>query len=410
MRVILVCVAVLLLTALVMLRVVKQLRVGASVAALLTALELAAFGLCPLLVWLDMNRELSFEVPGGLMIFSVWAFLTALQFLVFTLLAGSALGCAKFPCWLVSRLKKTPFRAERWRRAGNMVNGILLLIVAAYTAVGVHNAFALPEVREVTIELDNYPAAAKPLRVALLADIHADCVKRAPFLREIVNRTNAQKPDAILIAGDFVDGRVSKRGKDVAELRYLRAPLGVYGVSGNHEYYSGNSAWQHFLTQLGIRMLNNEHVSLGSVVLAGVPDIITTRLNGEHQTDLAAALRGVPRRTPVVLLCHQPKFAEEAGRYGVDLVLSGHTHGGLIRGLNQLFTLAAGHYIEGYYPCIHTAPYSTQVYVSRGTSLWSPGGIRLGVPSEITLITLKGRENAAADNTTRESLRPVPAP
>lgn len=405
MRALFLCFAVLLLTALLMLRVVKQLRVGAGVAALLTLLELSAFGLCPLLAALDMNAEVPFEVPSGLMIFSVWAFLTAFQYLFFVLLAGLLLGCAKFPHWLVSRWKKTPFPAERWRCAGNLVNGILLVGVAAYTAVGVYNAFTLPEVREVTIELDNYPTDAKPLRVALLADIHADCVKRAPFLRGIVDRTNAQKPDAILIAGDFVDGRVSKRGKDVAELRNLRAPLGVYGVSGNHEYFSGNGEWQRFLTQQGIRMLNNEHVSLGPVVLAGVPDIFTTRLNGELQTDLAAALRGAPRHTPVVLLCHQPKFAEEAGWYGVDLVLSGHTHGGLIRGINKLFTLAAGSYIEGYYPCLYTMPYATQVYVSRGTSLWSPGGIRLGVPSEITLITLKGRENSDADNKTHESLR-----
>lgn len=392
MRVPCLCFAVVLLTALLMLRVVKQLRVRASVAALLTLLELAAFGLCPLLTALDMNGDAPFEVPSGLMIFAVWAFLTAFQYLFFVLLAGCVLGCAKFPHWLVSRRRKTPFPAERWRRAGNIVNGVLFAVVAAYTAFGVYNAFTLPEVREVTIELENYPATEKPLRVALLADIHADCVKRAPFLREIVARTNAQKPDAVLIAGDFVDGRVSKRGKDVAELRHLRAPLGVYGVSGNHEYFSGNGEWQRFLTQQGIRMLNNEHVSLGPVVLAGVPDIFTTRLSGEIQTDLAAALRGVPRHIPVVLLCHQPKFAEEAGRYGVDLVLSGHTHGGLIRGINQLFIVAAGAYIEGYYPGLYTAPYATQVYVSRGTSLWSPGGIRLGVPSEITLITLKGRD------------------
>lgn len=409
MRTLFVCTVVVLLTALVMLRVVKPLRLGVRKSALLTMLALAAFGLCPLLAVMDMNAACTVEVPAGLMIASVWAFLTAFIYLLLVLVTGTVCDILYFPVWAVRRLLKRPSWSDRLRRVTNVFNGVLLALVSAVTAVGVYNAFTLPEVREVTIELENYPTDAKPLRVALLADIHADCVKRASFLRGIVDRTNAQKPDAILIAGDFVDGRVSKRGKDVAELRHLRAPLGVYGVSGNHEYYSGNGEWQRFLTQQGIRMLNNEHVPLGPVALAGVPDIVTTRLNGERQTDLAAALRGVPRRTPVVLLCHQPKFAEEAGLYGVDLVLSGHTHGGLIRGINQLFMFAAGHYIEGYYPGLYTAPYATQVYVSRGTSLWTPGGIRLGVPSEITLITLKGRENSGADNKTRESLRAASA-
>lgn len=395
MRTLIVCTAVVLLTALVMLRVVKPLRLGVAKSALLTMLALAAFGLCPLLAVMDMSEACTVEVPAALMMASVWAFLTALIYLVAVLVTSLGCDILYFPVWVVRRLLKRPPLSDFRRRAHNVFNGVLLVAVSVATAVGVYNAFTLPEVREVTIELENYPADAAPLRVALLADIHADCVKRAPFLREIVNRTNAQKPDAILIAGDFVDGRVSKRGKDVAELRHLNAPLGVYGVSGNHEYFSGNGEWQRFLSQQGIRMLNNEHVSLGPVVLAGVPDIITTRLNGERQTDVAAALRGVPRRSPVVLLCHQPKFAEEAGWYGVDLVLSGHTHGGLIRGLNKLFTLAAGNYIEGYYPGLYTAPYATQVYVSRGTSLWSPGGIRLGVPSEITLITLKGSDGGS---------------
>lgn len=396
MRTIFPCIAVVLMTALVVLRVVRNLRVGASAAALLTMLVLAAFGLCPLLVAWDMNGEALFEVPRGLMIFSIGAFLAALQYLLVVLSAGVLIGCAKFPCWLVCRFRKTPFPAERWRRAGNIVNGILLAVVVSYTAVGVHNAFELPEVREVTIELEKYPADAKPLRVALLSDIHADCVKRAPFFRAIAERTNAQKPDAILIAGDFVDGRVSKRGGDVAELRHLSAPLGVYGVSGNHEYFSGNAAWQSKLTGSGIRMLNNEHVSLGPVVLAGVPDIVAGR-SGGAEPDLPRALRGVPKEAAVVLLAHQPKFAREAALYGVDLQLSGHTHGGQIVGMDKLLELFNDGYVAGLYR-VHGPARATQLYVSRGTSLWSPGGIRLGVPSEITLITLKGRETLGADN------------
>lgn len=375
---------VLLLTAFFMLRLVKPLGLGVRLSALLGLPIAAACGLYPLLAWADMSLDCPVEVPRGVMIVAVWAFQTIVLFFGLWLLSD----VLRMAAWAVLRLVKRRPLGERWRRCNNVLNGALLAAVAVAVGVGEYKALLLPEVREVTIELEKYPAGAPPLRVALLADLHADCVKTAPFLRAMAERTNALQPDAILIAGDVVDGRVSKRGKDVAELRHLRAPLGVYGVSGNHEYFSGNAEWQAFLSGLGIRMLNNEHATLGPVVLAGVPDIFAVRAGGAVP-DLAEALRGVPRSAPVVLLAHQPKFVQQAAFFGVDVQLSGHTHGGLIRGLDSVLAAFNDGYIAGYYR-VRGLHGDTQLYVSRGSSLWTGDAIRLGVPSEITLITFRG--------------------
>lgn len=374
---------VLLLVAFFLMRLVKPLGLGPKCSALLALPLVAACGLYPLLAMADMASKCCVEVPRGLMIVAVWACMTCI-FLFFLWLPVDLL---RVLLWGVLRILKHRPLGKRWHRLNNAANGLLLAAVATAVGIGEYKALSLPDVREITVELPHYPVGVAPLRIALLADLHADCVKTAPFLRAVTERTNALGADAILIVGDFVDGCVARRGKDVAELQHLHAPLGVYGVSGNHEYYSGNGEWQSFLCKQGIRMLNNEHVKLGPVVLAGVPDI-AARHNGAPAPDLARALRGVPRQAPVVLMAHQPKYAAEAASFGVDLQLSGHTHGGLIRGLDALLA----RFNDGFVAGLYQVSENTQLYVSRGTSLWTGDAVRLGVPAEITLITLRGAQ------------------
>lgn len=113
------------------------------------------------------------------------------------------------------------------------------------------------------------------MTLALLADLHADTLKREPFFRALVQQVNALGADAVVIAGDFVDGSLDKHGQDLAPLAELRAPLGVYGVIGNHDYPSGYREWLRFLRACGIRMLVNEHAPLrGSLTMAGVNDLM----------------------------------------------------------------------------------------------------------------------------------------
>ena len=175
------------------------------------------------------------------------------------------------------------------------------------------------------------------------------------------------KPDLIAITGDLADGSVSDLQNDVAPLADLKAQLGTYFVTGNHDYYSGADAWCAHAAKLGLCVLRNERVPLTlgieseTIDLAGVED-----MTGYHfpnsAPDMAKALRDRNANTPVILLAHQPSAIFEAAKFDVDLQLSGHTHGGQIWPFNYLIYLQQP-YIKG----LHRHPESkTQIYVNSG--------------------------------------------
>jgi predicted MPP superfamily phosphohydrolase len=155
-------------------------------------------------------------------------------------------------------------------------------------------------------------------------------------------------------------------------------------VHGNHDYFSGHQAWQRYLSALGIRFLNNEHVlpGPGHIVLAGVTDPAAGRDNCTAP-DMARAVEGAPEDKPIVLLAHQPRLAREAALHGVDLQLSGHTHGGMAPGMRQLVALFNDGLVQGLYQ-----RGTLQIYVTNATSIWTGLPIRLLTPAEITHIHL----------------------
>lgn len=274
----------------------------------------------------------------------------------------------------------------RWRRIGNRLRVGLLVLTAATVSAGMYNSLQLPEVNEITIELPKIPADTAPLRLALLADLHADDIADAAFMQSVVDITNAQKPDAIVIAGDFVDGTVEQFGANLEPLRGLSAPLGVYAVGGNHDVYSGLSEWESFLSARGIRFLNNAGTPLtDSLYLSGVRDEAERRFSRSitRHPDYRAALRNAPPHSATILLAHQPATFVHPDNTA-DLQLSGHTHGGMMPGLRSLIALANKGYVAGHYTCG-----GRQLYVSRGTRLWSGWLFRLFNSAEITLITVK---------------------
>lgn len=172
-----------------------------------------------------------------------------------------------------------------------------------------------------------------------------------------------------------------------APLGSLRAPHGVYVVTGNHEYYAGAHAWIDELRRLGLRVLLNEHVAIerdgATLVLAGVTDFSAGHFDPAHRSDPIAALAGAPAEAAVrVLLAHQPRSAAAAAEAGFDLQLSGHTHGGQFLPWN-LFVPMQQPYVAG----LHRHR-NMWVYVSRGTGYWGPPK-RFGAPSEITRIRLR---------------------
>jgi uncharacterized protein len=242
-------------------------------------------------------------------------------------------------------------------------------------------------IREVDVPIKGLPAALQGFTIAQITDVHVGPTVKRPYVQAIVDAVNALDADAVAITGDLVDGRVRDLQQDVAPLAELRSRHGSFFVTGNHEYYSGAVEWISWLQGLGLRVLNNEHVLLqhgdGQLVMAGVADYGAHHFEPSHRSDPRRALSGAPLSAGVrVLLAHQPRSAAAAAEAGFDLQLSGHTHGGQIFPFNFLVGLDQP-FVAG----LHRLR-DMSIYVSTGTGYWGPP-MRLGVPAEITDITLR---------------------
>ncbi len=272
-------------------------------------------------------------------------------------------------------------RRQLLSRSIAVVVGAAGLSLSGYS---VFNALAPVKVVRRRVTLSELPEALRGFRVVQLTDIHVGPTIGRAFIQELVDKTNALEPDVVAITGDLVDGSVAQLADAVAPLAELRARHGVFFVTGNHEYYSGADAWIEHLGTLGVRVLRNERVTIEhegeAIDVAGVDDWEARSFPG-HGRDLREALRDKPRDRKVILLAHQPKQIEEAAELGVDLQLSGHTHGGQIVPFNYLVRLQQP-YVAG----LHTHG-PTKLYVSPGTGYWGPP-MRLGVAAEITAIEL----------------------
>ena len=261
-----------------------------------------------------------------------------------------------------------------------------LALTAAVTVAGLLVARRRPQVVDVEIPVTGLPAALHGFSIAQISDMHVGPTIKRRFVERIVALVNGLKADLVAVTGDLVDGSVQQLSSHTAPLAGLTARHGVYFVTGNHEYYSGERAWTAEIKRLGLQVLKNEHVVLthngASLVLAGVTDLSAHHFDAAEYSDPAAALRGSPADAGAkILLAHQPNSATAAARAGFDVQLSGHTHGGqfwpwnLFVGFFQPFT-------GGLYRLKNL-----WIYVSRGTGYWGPPN-RFGVPSEISRIRL----------------------
>ncbi len=237
------------------------------------------------------------------------------------------------------------------------------------------------ELQEVEIDIKNLK---KEYTLVQLSDIHIGGLIDTAFIEDIVQRVNAMNPDLVVITGDLIDIDISKAEAPLAKLKDLNSKYGTYFIVGNHEYFHGIEKIMIKVSSLGIRVLENENVYIGEKErgfnLAGVYDIMGYRVK-HHLPDLYQALKD-KRDGPTVLLAHQPKYIEEVGE-SVDLILSGHTHGGQLYPFKYLVKLAQP-YISG----LHQHTKKLQIYVNKGTGFWGPP-MRLGASSEITHIKLK---------------------
>ncbi|WP_305091484.1 metallophosphoesterase [Prescottella sp. R16] len=315
------------------------------------------------------------RIPG----FVGWVWLAALLYLVLGLIvvaAGS--GIAR----LAGRPQPTDPSRRRVLRGATAAVAIAAVGAAGYGVTEAHT----PRIRRIRITLDGLPSRFAGARIALVTDLHVGPARGVGFTRKVVDLVNAQKPDLVLLGGDLVDGTVDKVGPDLEPLRDLNARHGVFGVSGNHEFYAGDGGrWLDLWDTLGIRTLRNERVEIhrgGDVIdLAGIHDATSP---APYEPDLPAALAGRDPDRFVLLLAHEPKQAIEASELGVNLQLSGHTHGGQMWPIGYLVPLQQ--------PSVTGLDRigDTVLYTSRGTGAWGPP-VRVGAPPEITVIELASR-------------------
>jgi predicted MPP superfamily phosphohydrolase len=276
-----------------------------------------------------------------------------------------------------------PAAPSRRLFVSRVVGGAVATAAVGTVGLGTYGVLKGPRVKRITVPLAKLPRAAHGFRIAVVSDIHLGPVLGRGFAQRVVDTVNATQPDLIAVVGDLVDGSVEDLGPAAAPLAGLRARHGSYFVTGNHEYFSGAAQWVEQVRELGLHPLENARTALPAFDLAGVND-----LQGESEgqgPDFARALGDRDTSRAVVLMAHQPAQIHEAVRHGVDLQLSGHTHGG------QLFP---GNFVaEAANPTVAGLDTygDTRLYVTRGAGAWGPP-TRVGAPSDITVVELASKQ------------------
>jgi predicted MPP superfamily phosphohydrolase len=269
-----------------------------------------------------------------------------------------------------------------------VVAGGVVVVVACLLALGYAEAMRVPRTKHVDVTLPRLGSGLDGLRVVVITDTHFGAIDRTRWFAAVVDRINDLDADVVCHVGDIADGTVAVREVQAAPLAAVRARLARAYVTGNHEYYGEAQGWLDYMQGIGWDVLHNRHIIVqrggDELVVAGVDDA-TARSSGldGHGPDFDAALADADAALPVLLLAHQPKQVTQAVTAGVDLQISGHTHGGQIWPFNFMVRLDQ--------PAVHglsTHGVHTQLYTSRGTGFWGPP-FRMFAPSEITVLTLR---------------------
>jgi predicted MPP superfamily phosphohydrolase len=259
---------------------------------------------------------------------------------------------------------------------------VVLAVLLSGTAV--INALSFPPLKRISLAISNLHPDLEGLRIVQLSDIHLGHLRRKHFLQRIVDTVNRVSPDLTVITGDLTDGSVKSLGGDVRPLADIEADC--LFVTGNHEYYWTAEDWLDYLEELGLVVLKDSHFRMShgeaSILIVGISDPTTEIFFPQAASGLSVAAPRELQADFSLLLAHRPGTAYKAVRYGFDLQLSGHTHGGQFFPWNYV--------IHAFQPfAVGLYRYQDMwVYCSRGTGFWGPP-MRLGAPAEITEFTLR---------------------
>lgn len=264
------------------------------------------------------------------------------------------------------------------RTAFFVISGLVLIILSA----GFINA-RHPVIRNLKLRVNKF-APVPQLKVALITDMHFGLLVGKSRLEKLVQLISREKPDLIIFGGDLIDEIQQPviRGDIGAPLRSLSAPLGIYAITGNHEYIGGVERATAYIESLGIKMLRDTAVEpVKFLILAGREDRDIRRFNGNRRKPLVSILNGADSGKTIILADHQPIGLEDAAASGVDLQVSGHTHHGQIWPFSlivkPMYEIAYGYGRKG----------NTHYYISNGFGTWGPP-VRIGNRPEIAIITL----------------------
>ncbi len=266
--------------------------------------------------------------------------------------------------------------------------GLRAVVAAPFLGLGYGLCEAhMLKVRRSHIELDRLPGEFDNLLCALVADIHHGPYLSLERVGKLVNRVNAAKPDLICLCGDYAYRNSSYIEPCINELGRLSAPMGVFAVLGNHDHWYDAPLSRRMLEQVGIMELTNTNIALerngARVWLCGVGDLWTDR------QDLSAALAGIPADEVRILMSHNPDYAEEINgvpRVPIDLMLSGHTHGGQVSIPFVGPPISPSRYPRKYSGGL-VRNGSMQVFVTRGVGTIFPP-VRINCPGEFNLLKL----------------------
>lgn len=257
-------------------------------------------------------------------------------------------------------------------------------VLGTVAGIGTYQAFN-PVTEKVSIKVPDKFKDLRGLTITQISDLHVGATIGKKFLNDVVEEVNRLNSDLIVITGDLVDGFPQSLDSELQPLKKLNAPLGIYYVTGNHEFYWGGGEWISYIPSLGIKVLNNQNEIIkfnnSSFCLAGVNDFVSSKFTKSYTFDPEKAVQNVSSDIYTILLSHRPRAHKYTQPLGVNLQLSGHTHGGQSFPWNLIVRVVQP-YVAGLYNYK-----GMDIYVNKGTGFWGPPN-RLGISGEITKLTL----------------------